>query len=74
MKVLLKGAKDEFDIELKSPEEQLIDDEGFTQWQWYVKPLKGGRLTLVLTAIFLSELKVLRRRPRKYPRSLRRLK
>jgi hypothetical protein len=51
MKVSLKAAADDFQINLESPEEQLIEDTKPTEWLWMVKPLRPGNRTLFLSAI-----------------------
>ena len=47
MKVRLTG--DNFDIKAISHEEQLVEGEGFTHWDWDVVPLKSGTQSLLLT-------------------------
>jgi hypothetical protein len=47
MKVRLTG--DNFDIKALSHEDQLVEGEGFTQWDWDIVPLKSGIQSLLLT-------------------------
>jgi hypothetical protein len=51
MKVSLKAAEVDFQIELKSPEGQLIEETKPTEWLWMIKPLRSGDHTLFLSAI-----------------------
>jgi uncharacterized protein YegL len=44
MTVSLKG--DDFKIEALGNEEQIIEDNDFTQWDWKILPLKGGNRKL----------------------------
>lgn len=47
MEVRLSG--DNFDIKSLSDMDQIVTREGFTQWDWYVMPLKSGVQSLLLT-------------------------
>jgi len=47
MKVRLTG--DNFDIQPRCHEEQIVRPEGYTQWSWDVKPLKHGNQVLHLS-------------------------
>ena len=44
MTVSLRG--DDFKVEALGNEEQIIEDNDFTQWDWKVVPLKGGNRKL----------------------------
>jgi hypothetical protein len=56
MKALLTGSKDEFQIDLKSPEEQIVSINEPTEWRWSVTPLKAGQRRLHLSAIAVVKL------------------
>lgn len=56
MKAILTGSKDEFQIDLKSPEEQIISIDEPTEWRWSVTPLKAGKRRLHLSAIAVLKL------------------
>jgi TonB family protein len=51
MKAMLTGAKDDFQIDLQSPEEQIVDSGAPTEWRWTVTPLRAGNRRLHLSAI-----------------------
>jgi hypothetical protein len=51
MKALLTGTKEDFQIDLKSPEEQIVDIGEPTEWRWVVTPLRSGKHKLHLSGI-----------------------
>lgn len=48
MSAALTGTDDDFKIESLSTETQDIEDQGYTEWEWNVKPLKSGKNVLKL--------------------------
>lgn len=55
MSATLNGNKDEYHIESNSTETQDIEDQGYTEWEWTVEPLKGGMHILKLIVKVKSE-------------------
>lgn len=53
MKAKLHADEDVFEISLKSEYEQSISENGYTEWEWRVKPLRKGEHFIKLT-VYIS--------------------
>ncbi len=67
MSVRLNGDKDSFDIKSLSHEDQIVEGEGFTQWEWDVTPLKFGGQSLSLTVTIRMKMPTYGEERKDYP-------